>query len=168
MQDSGIWSLLMDSINLDAAFNAFFEIRSFPNLDMVTLLLARGANPNLNHAQSSTTVFETLLEQAKVAGGVEARHFNNLMNPLNKYGWIAKSTTLKLTKTPRLGITVLCRSSPGPTWLEAIYEFLAYGADPTIDLETVLGISFRTQVKANKGLMKAWFGIGNNTMVLRR
>jgi hypothetical protein len=172
MQDSGIWSLLMDAITLDSTFNRFFEITAFPTLSMVTLLLARGANPNWRH--SSGTVFETLLEQATSAGGVGTPDSTNPMDQVkNNDKWKLKSAPLKLTETPRLGVTVLCRSLPGTTWVEAMYEFLAHGADPTIDIEASLGISFLgakrspTQVKSNKGFVKVWFGIGNNMKVYK-
>lgn len=77
----------------------------------------------------------------------------------------------EIDRNSRLGVTVLCRSLPGTTWVEAMYEFLAHGADPTIDLEASLGISFLgakrspTHVKSNKGFVKVWFGIGNNMKV---
>jgi hypothetical protein len=139
---------------------------------MITLLLTRGANPNWRH--SSGTVFETLLEQVTSAGGVGTPNSTNPMDQVkNNDKWKLKSAPLKLTKTPRLGVTVLCRSLPGTTGVEAMYEFLAHGADPTIDLEASLGISFLgakrspTQVKSNKGFVKVWFGIGNNMKVYK-
>jgi len=63
MQDSGLWSLLRDSVTCDPGFNRFFNIGAFPNLRMVTLLLERGADPNWA-LPSSNTVFEYLLEEA--------------------------------------------------------------------------------------------------------
>ena len=80
----------------------------------------------------------------------------------------------KLEQTQTLGVRVLCRSSPGPHWIEAIYQFLAHGADPTIDLEARFGFSFlgalrsETQVTSNQGVMTSWFGIGKRTLVIKK
>jgi hypothetical protein len=62
MQDSGLWSLLYDSITCEESLLSFFNIRSFPSFDMVKLLLRKGADPNwkwrLRHS-----VFDHLAEQ---------------------------------------------------------------------------------------------------------
>jgi hypothetical protein len=95
-------------------------------------------------------------------------------NEIHLKSGTGNSGNWELEETLRLGVRVLCKSSPGPFWIEAIYEFLTHGADPRIDLEACMGISFlgalrsETQVTSNNGLVKSWFGIGNKTVVTKR
>jgi hypothetical protein len=169
MQDSGLWSILRDSITCDSSFNSFFGIDVFPNLPMVTLLLDHGADPNWSN--SSSTVWEFLLEEAtsaraKSSGPVHTVADGSPTDPIH-----VAIENLKLIVTRQLRVRVLCRSSPGSAWIEAIYEFLTRGADPTIDLEAGVGLSFfgalksDTQVYSNKSIMKSWFGIGNQIKI---
>jgi hypothetical protein len=168
MQDSGLWSILRDSITCDLSFNSFFGIDVFPNLPMVRLLLDHGADPNWSN--SSSTVWEFLLEEATSARAKSSEPSHVLANgsPVNP---IYSDENWKLIETRQLRVRVICKSSPKNAWIEAIYEFLTRGADPTIDLEASVGLSFLgalrsdTQVYSNKSLMKFWFGIGNQVKV---
>jgi hypothetical protein len=165
MQDSGLWSILRDSITCDSSFNSFFGIEVFPNLPMVTLLLDHGADPNWSN--SFSTVWEFLLEEATSVRAKRSERGHMLLNGdiyIPEENW-------KLVETRQLRVRVLCKSPPGNAWIEAIYEFLTRGADPTIDLEAGVGLSFLgalksdTQVYSNKSIMKSWFGIGNQVKV---
>jgi hypothetical protein len=181
VQDSGLWSLLRDAITYESSFVSFFEIKTFPNISMIKLLLDKGADPNWARSPgNSATVFEHLLEQATIASGT-LKYVNQKTETRKRTKAIGNSSVVELTptnalkflETSRLGVKAVCSASPGPIWIECIYEFLTYGADPSIDLEAHMGLSFLgatksdIQVVSNKSWAKSRLGIGPSTMVYR-
>jgi hypothetical protein len=184
VQDSGLWSLLRDAITYDSSFVSFFDMKTFPNISMVKLLLDKGGDPNwVRTPGNGPTVFEHLLEQATIASGAsETLEYANQKTETSKRTKVTgKSSVVGLTpanalqflETSRLGVKAVCSASPGPIWIECIYEFLTYGADPSIDLEAHMGLSFLgatksdIQVVSNKSWAKSRLGIGPSTMVYR-
>jgi len=182
VQDSGPWPLLRDAISYEGSLILFFDIRTFPNISMVKLLLDKGADPNwTRNSGNGYTVFAYLLEQATIASGtLSYKNQNQDTTKSTKKATgktslveIAPKNALKFLETSRLGVKAVCPASPGPIWIECIYEFLTYGADSTIDLEAHMGLCFlgatktNVQVVSNKSWTKTWLGIGRSTTVYR-
>jgi len=174
-QSSGLWSLLCDAIIVEPSFQSFFNVKTFPNVLMVTLLLERGANPNWKKTPTHSTVFECALGQAlKAKGNAELAKLRKIYvypgAPYKTMGW----HHAKVVETSRLGVRALCNNGAlGFNWIETIYQFLAYGADPSINLDDRMGLSFMgslrsdMQVVSNTGLVKSWFGIGDHVKVYK-
>jgi len=174
-QSSGLWSLLSDAVIVEPDFQTFFNIKTFPDLLMVTLLLERGANPNWKKTPSHPSVFECALRQAtKDKSEIELARLRKIYvhpgAPKKNVGW----HHAKVVETARLGVRAVCNNGAlGFTWIETIYQFLAHGADPRLDLDARIGLSFMgalksdVQVVSNTGIVKSWLGIGAHVNVYK-